>query len=241
MGNILGEMGSLLKNIEGEWGEPIPHIQSLVVQKSGPFVGLPDDGISEFWEEYPKLSKPEKFEKVYAEYERIKEFGSRWNKVLSALELKPIKEKPGTKASKRGRFGGSGESPRHSALKEYVRDNPRLVGADVSSIVILEYPLPSGDVVDLLFKCSNRWIAVEVKSKVSDRSEWDYRRGLYQCVKYRAVLEAMREGGEDGYGVPDSIEVILLLESKLPNQYSLLAENLAIKVLEKIKVSKAPP
>lgn len=31
MGNVLGRMGRLLNDVEGEWGEGIPHIQSLVV------------------------------------------------------------------------------------------------------------------------------------------------------------------------------------------------------------------
>ena len=53
MGTVLGRMGHLLKGLEGQWGEPIPHIQSLVVNKTGMQKGLPDDGIREFWPDYP--------------------------------------------------------------------------------------------------------------------------------------------------------------------------------------------
>ena len=45
MGDVLGKMGHLLQDLSGEWGESIPHIQSLVVQKTGGLKGLPDDGI----------------------------------------------------------------------------------------------------------------------------------------------------------------------------------------------------
>ena len=54
MGGVLGRMGHLLQGVEDEWGEPIPHLQSLVVQKTGEFRGLPDEGIREFWPDYPK-------------------------------------------------------------------------------------------------------------------------------------------------------------------------------------------
>jgi hypothetical protein len=60
MGNVLGRMGHLLKDIEGEWGEGIPHIQSLVVNMTGKLKNLPDKGIKEFWPEYPAMSYVEK-------------------------------------------------------------------------------------------------------------------------------------------------------------------------------------
>ena len=66
MGKVLGEMGRILRRLDGKWEEPmphIPHINSLVVSKSGPSKGLPDEGIKEFWPEYPKLSRREKISK----------------------------------------------------------------------------------------------------------------------------------------------------------------------------------
>jgi hypothetical protein len=60
MGQVLGVMGHLLQGLEGDWGEPIPHIQSLAINKSGKNRGLPDDGIKEFWPDYPQLTRPEK-------------------------------------------------------------------------------------------------------------------------------------------------------------------------------------
>ena len=52
----------------------------------------------------------------------------------------------------------------------------------------LEKTLPSGDAIDVFFENSQHWVGVEVKSKISN--EFDILRGLYQCVKYQAVMES---------------------------------------------------
>lgn len=60
MGQVLGHMRNLLKELENRMGQWIPMIQSLVVNKSGILKGLPDKGIEEFWEDYSSLSRAEK-------------------------------------------------------------------------------------------------------------------------------------------------------------------------------------
>ena len=45
-----------------------------------------------------------------------------------------------------------------------------------------------GNKVDVLFVTENEFWLVEVKSELS--SEGDMIRGCYQCIKYKAVLEA---------------------------------------------------
>jgi len=234
MGHVLGEMGHLLQNLEGEWGEPIPHIQSLVVNKTGKLKGLPDDGIKEFWKDYPKLTIEEKRNKVHAEYKKIKEYGSRWNKVLSALGLPPVKAESKSITSNKPPYGTGGESPQHLALKEYVKNHPQLAGANIIDDVFLEYSLPSLDEIDVLFKSPSRWTAVEVKSKISDLFTQDYERGLYQCVKYGAILDAMTKDLK--YQTPETIDVYFVLESKLPDQYRSLSKILGINLIENIKL-----
>jgi len=231
MGNVLGKMGYLLNNLEGEWGEPIPPIQSLVVNKSSL---LPDDGIKEFWQDYPNLSKQEKLNKVAVEYIRITNFGSRWNKVLSALNLPTIHRNSQKENPLQNKYGRGGESPQHLALKKYVSINPKLVGANVTSEAFVEYPLPSLDILDILFKYSNRWVAVEVKSSVSDKNKHDYERGLYQCIKYGAIFEAMKV--DNNYNVPKDVHTVLLLETRLPQKYKQTAEELGIEIIEGINI-----
>lgn len=84
------------------------------------------------------------------------------------------------------------ESPRHKALKLWVRMNPGIfhhfgkfkVGRN-------EFVLSSGDRLDCYFLNDEGGLAVEVKASNADDNE--LKRGVYQCVKYRAVLRAEKE------------------------------------------------
>src|SRR5947209_10369551 len=64
MGRILGKMGRMLQKLEDDWGKPIPHIQSLAIDKTGKNRGLPADGIEEFWSNYRRLSRAQKEDRV---------------------------------------------------------------------------------------------------------------------------------------------------------------------------------
>lgn len=86
------------------------------------------------------------------------------------------------------------------------------------------------DEVDVLFKSSKKCIAVEVKSFLSDRLPSDYERGLYQTIKYGALLIAMVAAGRRD--IPPTIESVLVLESALPEQFRKLAERLGVTVYE---------
>ena len=93
-------------------------------------------------------------------------------------------------------FGGRGEGLEHKTLKELVHENCgkilRTVRGRRPTVTDcqMEYDLPSGDRVDV-----SAWDQelvcwhIEVKSQIS--SPADIERGLYQCVKYKAVAEAM--------------------------------------------------
>jgi hypothetical protein len=225
MGDVLSIMGQLLKNAKGVWGESIPQIDSLVVNKNGPLKGLPDDGIKEFWPDYPKLTKTEKLNRTRTEHRRIVEFGSRWSDVLRHLgfsETNIVKEETNLSLAA---VRGCGESEDHRRLKKFIRDNPEIVGASRDWKSILEYALPSFDLIDVVFKSADSLIAVEVKSTISDGFVWDYERGLFQTVKYHALLSAMAHSGR--YDVPPRIKTILVLESRLPGELRGLAAVLA--------------
>jgi hypothetical protein len=230
MGGVLGRMRHLLVDLEGEWGEPIPHIQCLVVQKTGPQKGLPDDGIKEFWRDYPRMSKAEKHNRMEAERQKVVAFGSRWNKVLEALGLHKVVSEtadPGERS-----YGKGGKLDAHKALKNHVRTHPGIVGASESWSTFVEYPLPSLDEVDVVFKSSAECVAVEVKSKISDHHPDDYESGIYQTVKYAALLRAMAEDAR--YDIPADTRSVLVLESRLPRQYAELAEILGIELVENV-------
>lgn len=92
----------------------------------------------------------------------------------------------------------------------------------------MEYPLPSGDVVDVLFQDGHDLIAVEVKSLISPVG--DIARGVFQCVKYRAVLEAFQAS----QGKVQSARAILALESSLPVVLRPLKNMLGTEVMESV-------
>ena len=124
---------------------------------------------------------------------------------------------------------GSGESPYHKLFKEFVSKNPKILGLPKSvGIGEIEHNLPSGDVVDVLFIHRNDWVIAEVKSKISDAA--DIYRGLYQCVKYQAVVEAF----QIEKGCQPSCRVALVLENEFPIELIKFKNILGIEVIEKV-------
>lgn len=193
MGKVLAGVGRLLDGLQDEWGEPVPYIHSLVVQKTGSERGLPSYGVEGFWPGFSNLSIAEKLNRVRAEHQNVVAFGSCWNQALKALDLPSIV--PEVAAPGGNPYGKGGESDAHKALKNYVRDHPEIVGANKGWLTFPEYSLPSLDQIDVMFRSPSECIAVEVKSRTSDRFPEDYERGIYQTVKYAALLESMAHSG----------------------------------------------
>ena len=176
------------------------------------------------------MSKAEKRNRTKVEHQKVVAFGSRWNQVLEALALPKIVP-PGGKP-----HGKGGESDAHKALKNHVRNHPEIVGADEGWLGFVEYSLPSLDEIDVVFRSSTELVAVEVKSKISDLYPGDYERGIYQTVKYGALLEAMTH--DDQYNIPASIRSVLVLESQLPERYAKVVDALGVEVIEHVVVDE---
>lgn len=121
------------------------------------------------------------------------------------------------------RYGGLPESDEHKLLKNFVLDNPQQLDLRLEQpIGTLERRLLSGDEIDVEFVDGPRRIAIEVKSIKSSRA--DHLRGIYQCVKYRAVMVA-----QSGFEEEDAqCEAILVTENPLERDLISLAERLRI-------------
>ena len=91
-----------------------------------------------------------------------------------------------------------------------------------------EYSLPSGDRLDVLFRDKDDWIAVEVKPSISGLA--DITRGMFQCIKYRAVIEAYHATKF----LPQNARAILVLEGSLPDEMIPLKNILGIEVIENV-------
>jgi hypothetical protein len=229
IGKTLGVMGHLFDNFVVD-GQNVPLIQALVVGQANK---LPSDGLKEFDTTYPNLSNEKKRDFVYAEYEKIFDFGSRWEQVLEKLKIKPYDniELPDVK-KKQGLYnpyGGEG-SPEHVALRDFIANNPSVIGLNTDKKGVTEYPLKSGDKIDVVFELENEIIGVEVKSRRSGID--DLERGLFQCVKYAAVLEAEKKLG----GRNTSIRCMLVIEDSLTNQLSRTQKILNVDVRQNINV-----
>lgn len=225
---VLGSIGQSLERLSKEWSEDIPPIQCLVINKN---TGLPGEGIGWFLDKkvdfstYPLRRKRAVVESALADIFSY----SHWDDVLKALELKPVASDFSTLVRAAAMVHGGGESQHHKALKEYVALNPRTIGTGAGvSTGKTEYRLPSGDSLDVSFMTKTVWIGVEVKSAISSKS--DILRGLFQCVKYRAVMEAVLITQASR----QSVRTILVLESFFPRSLLPLKHLLGIEVIDKI-------
>lgn len=225
---VLGSIGQSLERLSRAWKSKVPPIQCLVVNKS---TGLPGEGIGWFLvkrEDFATLPLRQRRAIVEAELQHVFSY-PRWQEVLEALALKPTSSDFSSVVSKAtGGFGG-GESDDHKALKAYVAQNPKVIGLGANTpIGITEWPLPSGDSLDVSFNGKKVWIAAEVKSFKS--AEGDIVRGLFQCVKYRAVMEAVLLSESR----PQNARALLILESMLPQSLIPLRNMLGVEVIEGI-------
>lgn len=156
---VLGSIGRSLERVSEYWKEKIPPIQCLVVNKS---TGFPGEGIGWFLvkeENYSALSSRQKRSMVETALNHIFTY-SRWIEVLAALAHEPT-QLDISKISKIAMGGTGGESDAHKALKEYVVNNPHLIGLNSKDLTATtEYQLLSGDSLDVSFESKKCWVAV---------------------------------------------------------------------------------
>jgi hypothetical protein len=230
---VLGSVGETLEQLSTGWQQRIPPIQCLVVNR---MTGLPGNGVGWFLVDkacYAKLSLSQKRAVVKAELSHIFAY-PHWRRVLAALELQPVPQRYGPILSEAAAFRGGGESEDHRRLKEYVALHPETVGLPTSTPRgEMEFALPSGDAIDVSFRDGDTWVAAEVKSALSPVA--DIVRGLYQCVKYLAVMEAVL-AAQSKIGHP---RAILVLQSTLPTLLIPLRNTLGIDVIEEVSPAGA--
>lgn len=227
---VLGSIGQTLLNLSEHWDIEVPPIQCLVVNKN---TRLPGEGIGWFITDlshYKKLSNKQRRQVVDAELQKIYAF-DKWSKVLSTLSLNPAQSDFKKLNKKASQFKGGGEGAEHKKLKKFVANNPACFGLPESSAPgENEHSLPSGDSLDVFFVHRKEHVGIEVKSHISDSA--DIARGLYQCVKYQAVLEARQAAN----GQPQNVRTILVLGGKLPAELFPLKNVLGIEVFEKVNI-----
>lgn len=228
---ILGAIGNVLLDIAHSPGwQKIPPIQCIVISKS---TELPGDGVGWFisdLKDFNKLSKKQKKNRVQKQLEEIFAYQD-WDLVLNYLSLDPLELDLEEKLEKAKSMRGGGESESHRKFKEFVSKNPGSIGLNHAlANGLMEQPLPSGDTLDILFTDKELKIGVEVKSQISGTE--DILRGIFQCVKYKHIIEAE----QIVEGILPNSRVILALEGKLPEKLVMAKNLLDIEVIDGITI-----
>lgn len=225
----LGCVGGALASLSARWGEAVPPIQCIVVNKRDE---LPGEGIGWFMprvEEFRRLPRTRQRRLLEEALAGVFAY-PRWREVLRELRLPDPPSFDARMlceaAQMHGLSGGEGEA--HRLLKEHVAQHPEIIGLATGTEAEIECPLPSGDAVDVLFREGEGWHAAEVKPTSS--SDADLVRGIFQCVKYRAVLEAWQAS----LGLPPGARAVLVLGGTLPTGLRPLRNRLGIETVENV-------
>lgn len=184
----LGSIGNSLRELSRCWARDIPPIQCLVVNKN---TGLPGPGIGAFFdiqkERLEALTKIQQRDLFLAATARVMSFYD-WDKVLHAFSLKPLRYDVEDLIKAASTMKAAGEGEDHLRLKCWVRDHPEIFGIGGRAKAVVEQQLPSGDCLDVSFETDAVWVATEIKSAKSP--PYDLIRGVFQVVKYKAVMSA---------------------------------------------------
>ena len=216
MGVPAGEVMYRIQDVHAD----CPLLNILLVRQAD---RVPGDGAGQFMADYlgnPRLASPQYRERhpgrwraaceeiatdVYAFEDWDQVYHDVFGQQLPSQTPKGGTEKDGINHGRRG------EGKNHKALRLWVKKNPgKIKRAYKEFRAETEVVLDSADRVDVVYYGPDSSIAVEVKSVDSDES--DLRRGIFQCIKYRAVMEAMdiRSGAD--------IIAVLVTQTSLPGE-----------------------
>lgn len=225
---VLGCVGQTLEHLQRVKNESIPPIQCLVVNMA---TGLPGEGIGWFVvkkEDFSRLPLKRRREVVQAELQRVYAY-SKWRELLLELDLEPLEADFKGIVRAASDFCGGGEGEEHKRLKEFVARNPASIGLPATTPAgDTELPLASGDCLDVSFRTKSVWIAAEIKSTISNPA--DITRGIFQCVKYRAVLDATLLAQRR----PQNSRAILVLGGPMPSDLLPLANMLGVEFVQNV-------
>ena len=225
--------GSLMNRILEE-DEDAPLINASIT-KVNPS-GMPGEGVGEYFakrygkqrlENWDAIALKKRRKLVEAEREKIFSY-PHWEEINNTLfgpePLKNLKHHSGSEFDFEppSHYGGVAESEEHIKLKEWIAENPEALSLRKSfGSGETEARLLSGDEVDVLFADGISYRVVEVKSIRSN--DQDFKRGIYQSVKYREVKKAEH--------APFSVDVkaILVTERELPAELKERAKVLNVR------------
>lgn len=214
----------------------VPAINLIVVNRHE----IPGKGANYYIEEFARdflqrrldpelLTSKEKKAIIDRAHDEIFSF-NRWAEVLAAYGLEPTQGTGSSLVSIPRRqpnpaaWHTGPESDAHKALKHGIAHAPQLVDLPQKQMGKEEHRLWSGDEVDVYFPESA--VGVEVKAK-NARFD-DLHRGIFQCVKYKAVLRAQQIHDR----VIPSADCVLAVGGRLPRGLQEIARLLQVRVFQ---------
>lgn len=229
IGHALYFVQQVLDNLSTKSSREIPTLNSLCKNAK---TMLPSEGFEFVSPQYNDLDENGKRVFVKGLDSNAMNF-PHWDWVLKELELKeavPFTEEQ-LEAIKNPRciYGGEGEE--HKILKEYICQHPESINYKDVDFAETEHILPSGDRLDVYFELSDgTHVAIEVKPSISP--DQDIARGVFQCVKYYAVMDALRNIECKDY----EIKVLLVTAGNFSSQNKELAEELDVEYVENFNI-----
>ena len=233
IGNILGTIHDILNKLAKEEGWDIPTLNALVINKTQK---VPSNGLQYVIPDYDNTKCNIREDVQLLNY---KAHLFDWSKVLKKLGLEEAiiyneEEQKTALGSIHHGFGGEGIE--HKKIKEFILHYPEKIGIKNINYIEQEKQLLSGDRIDVYFECRrNKRIAIEVKPSTSP--DEDILRGIYQCIKYKAVMEAE----QSFYGKPFEVRTILVTSNIISRKNKQIAMDLGIEYLEDFLVKKMLP
>lgn len=225
---VLGSVARTLMEFEFDLDAKVPELTLLVVNQSS---GVPGDGVDNLLPnvDWRILTQRQQQALTDAILSQIWAF-PYWDEVLLQLCLTQVPDAQ-TPTGTSNHWRGSGESPEHARLKLFLAENPQVLGLGRNPIhTRTEFVFPSDDAVDILFQYKDEWVVVEVKSIISNDA--DIRRGLFQCVKYLALTEAIQNTTNEKC----DYRCLLAIEGQFPGDLVPTRNALGITVYDQISV-----
>ncbi|MCP4373472.1 MAG: hypothetical protein GY797_36025 [Deltaproteobacteria bacterium] len=236
-GHPAGAIGDALIETEQECGQRIPPLNAIIVNAT---TGLPGKGVNDYLQRWiesdinvDNMSLDAKRAVVEDIHAAIFSY-EYWDDILAKYELEEITDGFSPEDMRedvisqptRGGWSNEGESEEHKNLKDFIVNNPHIIGLeDDFPKGQTEYQFASSDKADIVFGNGRKLIGVEVKSVLSNDA--DLNRGIFQCVKYQALLRAEQKASN----TPPTARAILVTENQLPISLQNLADILDIKVI----------
>lgn len=216
----IGLVGRVVEELAEHRAVTIPPLNVIVVNK---YTKLPGEGADALARNYFKIKH-----KQFGQHDRrtmlrlaiddVTNYGEQWAAVardlgadLLPLQTSKLDHGKSISLPKIPKHRG-GESIEHKRVKQWVMDNPdhfKRFGKFKAGKP--EYQLSSGDNVDVHFDNKHQRLAVEVKP--SHATDNEMKRGVYQVVKYRSVMQAEQRSCNC---VPNAMAI--LVSVKRPNK-----------------------